>query len=88
MTNFLNISNSFQEMVQTVYSSTQYLSTSYVDLFMADLNNNISDRVNSSRVDSKIYLGTPNYVNTLNKYNILNQNFLYSGNESCCLKIF
>lgn len=61
MTNFLNISNSFQEMVQTVYSSTQYLSTSYVDLFMADLNNNISDRVNSSRVDSKIYLGTPNY---------------------------
>jgi len=49
-------------MIQTTYSNTKYLTQDYLDKFMKDLNNNITSIINSTRIDIKMFLGTPNYV--------------------------
>jgi hypothetical protein len=80
MNNFLTISDKVQDMIQTTYSNTKYLTQDYMDKFMYDLNNNITSLINTTRIDIKMFLGTPNYVKLL----IL----IILGIQSGYLKIF
>ena len=49
-------------MIKTTYSNINYLSQDYLDKFMNDLNNDITGLINSTRIDVKMFLETPNYV--------------------------
>lgn len=61
--NFLTISDRVQDMVKTTWDKSKYLPPEYVDMFMKDLNTDISEAVDTTRIiDIAMFQGTTQYV--------------------------
>lgn len=66
--NFLTISDRVQDMVKTTWDNSKYLPPEYVDMFMKDLNTDISEAVDTTRIiDIAMFQGTTQYVKLFSK---------------------